>query len=49
MVIIYNYGMQILQQQKTNASHSLAISMAMAMRQYGTKRIDMCVVLGASI
>ena len=34
---------------KTNASHLLAILMAKAMRWYGTKRINQCVVLGASI
>ena len=34
---------------KTNASHLLAISMAKAMRWYGTKRIDQCIVLSASI
>jgi hypothetical protein len=34
---------------KTNASHLLAILMTKAMRLYGTKRIDRCVVLSASI
>ena len=49
MVMIYNYGMQILQQQKTNASHSLASLVAMRMRQYSTERINPCVVLRASV
>ena len=49
MVIIYNYGTQILQRQQTNASHSLAILVAMAMSQYSTKRIDLCVMLSASV
>jgi hypothetical protein len=34
---------------KTNAPHLLAILMAMAMRQYGTHCIDLCVVLSTSI
>ena len=33
---------------KTNASHLLVILMAMAMRRYGTERINQCVVLRAS-
>ena len=49
MVIIYNYGMQILHKQQTNASHSLAISGAMWMHQYNTERINLFVVLRASI
>ena len=49
MVIIYDIGMQILQQQQINASHMLAILVAMAMRQYITKRINLCIVLRASI
>ena len=32
-----------------NAFHLLAILRAIAMRRYGTKRIDQCVVLSASI
>ena len=34
---------------KKNAPHLLIILMAMAARQYSTKRIDTCVVLSASI
>ena len=49
MVIISNHGMQILQRQQTKASHSLAISVEMAMRQYSTERIDLCVVISTSI
>ena len=49
MVIIYGYGMRILHQQQTNASHSLAILEAMGMHQYIIDRIDLCVVLRASI
>jgi hypothetical protein len=49
MVIIYNYDMQILNQQHTNASLLLVITVAMGMRQYGTKLIDLCVVFRASI
>ena len=49
MVIIYNYGMQILWQSQAHAPHLLAISMAMEMRQYGTELIDLCIMLSASI
>ena len=49
MVIIYNYGMHILVQSQGHAPHLLAISMAMVMRQYGTKCIDLCAVLSSSI
>ena len=49
MVIIYNYGMQLLRQQQTNASPVLAILVAMAMRQYSTEHINIFVVLVASI
>ena len=49
MVIIYNYAMQIVWQSQAHAPHLLAISMAMAMRQYSTEHIDTCVVLGALI
>ena len=49
MVIIYNYGMQILHRQQMNASHSLAILVATEMSQYSTKRMDLCIVLRASI
>ena len=49
MIIIYDYGMQILQQQQTNASHLLAILVAMGMCQYGTERIGLFVVPRASI
>ncbi len=49
MVIIYNYGMQILHKQQTNASHLPAILVAMGMGQYGTERMNLCVVLRASI
>ena len=38
-----------IQISKTNASHLLEISMAMTMRQCGTKRIDACIVISASI
>ena len=49
MVIIYNYGMQILWQSQAHAPHLLEILMAMVMRQYGTEHIDLCIVLRASI
>ena len=49
MVIIDNYGMQILRQSQAHAPCLLVISMAMAMRQYGIERIDLCIVLSTSI
>ena len=50
MVIIYDYGMQILQQRQTNSFHSLAIPVAIEIHQYhSTERIDLSIVLSASI
>ena len=49
MVIVYNYGMQILRGQQTHAPHLLAILMAMAMRWYCTKHINQCRMLVYSI